>query len=122
MPKLSPPSRRSPPRPRPTPSQRKSPPSDRAWRFSPQLHRSAVGQITSACSGISGSRSLPALLEIAQVRRRLVLAGRHQQAIRAEHVVLLPDGDVRIAFGADVLDPEEVALAAILLDHRPGTG
>src|SRR5262247_1376753 len=64
--------------------------------------------------------SLPALLEIAQVRRRLILARRHQQAVRAQHVVLLADSDVRIAFGADVLEPDEVALAAILLDHRPG--
>src|SRR5215470_5462548 len=88
----------------------------------PQTCRSAVAAVTSACSGISGSPSLPALLEIAQVRWRLVFARRHQQAVRAQHVVLLADGDVRIAFGADVLEPDEVALAAIRLDHRPGAG
>jgi hypothetical protein len=53
-------------------------------------------------------------LEISQIRRRLILARRHQQAVRAQHVILLADGDVRIAFGADVLEPDEVALAAIL--------
>src|SRR5262245_18502249 len=62
-----------------------------------------------------------ALLEIVQVRRRLVLARRHQQAVRAQHVVLLADGDVCIALGADVLEPDEVVLAAILLGHHPGT-
>src|SRR5215470_13247048 len=100
-------------RPRPIPSQRRQSSSAQAWR-------SAVAAVTSACSGISGSPSLPALLEIAQVRWRLVLARRHQQAVRAQHVVLLADGDVRIAFGADVLEPDEVALAAILFDDRPG--
>src|SRR5262245_27395682 len=29
------------------------------------------------------------LREIAQVRRRLILAGRHQEAVRADHVVVL---------------------------------
>jgi hypothetical protein len=34
------------------------------------------------------ARSLPRLIEIAQIRRGLALLGRHQEAVAAEHVAL----------------------------------
>ena len=46
------------------------------------------------------------LLEIAQVRRRLVLLGRHQKAVGAEEVVLLADHHVIVVLAAIVLVPE----------------
>ena len=36
-------------------------------------------------------------IEIAQVRRRLVLLGRHQQAVAAQEIVLLADADMIVA-------------------------
>ncbi len=45
------------------------------------------------------------LLEIPQIRRRLVLPGGHQQAVRAQVVVLLADDDIHVALGAENLAP-----------------
>src|SRR5712671_3228668 len=66
----------------------------------------------------------PTLLarEISQIRWRLALPGRHQQAIATQHVVLIADAHELLAFGADVLDPgrPRILVAAIALEHRPG--
>ena len=53
-------------------------------------------------------------LEIAQVRRRLVLLGRHQIAVAADEIVLLADHDVVVVLGAVVLVPVGLAVAAIV--------
>src|SRR5262249_59666721 len=50
-------------------------------------------------------RSLLRLFEIPQVGRRLVLACRHQETVRAQHVTVLADADMRIVLGADLLAP-----------------
>jgi hypothetical protein len=45
---------------------------------------------------LSRLSSLLALIEISQIRRSLPLLGWHQVAVRAEKIVLLPDGEVVI--------------------------
>src|SRR5258708_9691902 len=65
---------------------------------------------------------LPRLLEIFQIRGRLVLLGGHQVAIRAQEIVLLADGDMVIVLGTVVLVPDRIVLATVLLGHRPGAG
>src|SRR5262249_43208495 len=54
--------------------------------------------------------------------RRLVFLGRHQIAIGAEHIVLLPDPDMLVALGTNRLDPDRVALAMVVLSYRPRSG
>src|SRR5262249_33405282 len=52
-------------------------------------------------------------LEISQIRRRLVLPGGHQIAIRTQEIVFLADDDVAVVFGGVVFVPEDVAVAGI---------
>src|SRR6202034_2761960 len=59
------------------------------------------------------------LLEIARVRRRLVLARRHQIAVGAEQVGLAADDDVLVVLMAIVLAPGRVALALVAARDRP---
>src|ERR1700746_1376889 len=47
----------------------------------------------------------PPLLEKPQVRGRLALSHRHQQAVGAEEIDFLADGDIRIILVADELPP-----------------
>src|SRR3989442_1496074 len=72
------------------------------------------------------SQSLPRLLEISQVRRRLVLAGRHQHVIAAQEINLLADGDQRAALGTIGLVPVGartwVAHISFVHGPRPGQG
>src|SRR5215831_9074636 len=74
----------------------------------------------------SGNTALAAevneLREVLQVRRRLVLACRHQEAVGTEKVVLSADLDVNVAFSADRFRPNRLLPgrnAAIFLDRRP---
>ncbi len=62
----------------------------------------------------------PLIPEIAQVRCRLALLGRHQVALCAEHVVLAVDEHVVIAFRADVLAPvwPRAGIALVALTSR----
>src|SRR5262249_57196975 len=66
-------------------------------------------------------RSLLRLLEITQIRRRLVLAARHEQAVGAEHVILPADAGMRIVLRTDFLDPivARIGVAWIFLFHGP---
>src|SRR5215510_758981 len=59
------------------------------------------------------------LIEIAQVWRRLVLAGRHEQPVAAEIVLLLADLHLMLVLAADRLEPGGAALAMIGPRHRP---
>src|SRR5258708_37012665 len=59
------------------------------------------------------------LLEISQIRRRLVLLGGHQEAIRAQHVALLADDEMRVVLGTRHLDPVGLRVAWIPA-VRPG--
>src|SRR5258705_11721576 len=56
------------------------------------------------------SASLPRRIEITQVRRRLALAARHQEAIGAQVVDLAADPDQRGPLDAIGLDPVEMRL------------
>src|SRR5262249_2836623 len=63
------------------------------------------------------------LIEIAQVGRGLVLAGRHQLAIGAQEIVVLADDDMVVVLAADVLVPDDVALLAdVSLGDGPRLG
>src|SRR5215472_5283166 len=65
--------------------------------------------------------SLPRRLEIAQVRWRLVFAGRHQVAVAAAVVGLLSDPKQLVVTGAVILKPFRIfdRQATIGLRHRP---
>src|SRR6202051_302803 len=63
--------------------------------------------------------SLPSLIEIFQIRRRLVLLDRHQHPVRAPEIHFLADKDMRVALAAAVLGPNHVLDAAVVLDGRP---
>src|SRR5207248_8873255 len=73
---------------------------------------------------VYGFSATPSFLhiEIAEVGRRLVLAGGHQFAIAAEEVVLVADDDMHVALGAVVLAPAHIAVAAEILGDRPWAG
>src|SRR5262245_10990058 len=60
-------------------------------------------------------------LEVAQIRRRLIFLGRHQEPIGAQHVALPADLDMGIALGTDALAPDRARVlhAAIFLDRAP---
>src|ERR1700687_1701534 len=63
----------------------------------------------------------PDLLEIAQIRRRLVFARRHQIAVPADEIIVLADDNVMIVLVAIVLVPRDLAVTTIAFVHRPGT-
>src|SRR5262245_3918605 len=71
------------------------------------------------------SPSLPVALlggpEVSQIRRLLTFAGRHQIAISAQVIVLVPDNDVVVSLGAVVLRPLHLGQAAVILGHCPRT-
>src|SRR5579863_1191694 len=64
--------------------------------------------------------SFSRLIEVFQIRRRLILLDRHQEAVRAPEIDLLADDDVRVALAAAVLGPDHVLGATIALHRRPG--
>src|SRR5215510_6733755 len=61
--------------------------------------------------------------EVSQIRRRLILLGRHQEAVGAEEVPLPADLEMGVALGADAVAPDRARVlhAAIFLDRRPRT-
>src|SRR5262245_12943783 len=68
------------------------------------------GRPRTAPSPTRKNRQKPLLLEIAQVRRRLVLLRRHQLAVGAQIVVLLADTDVGIELRAHVRLPDRARI------------
>src|SRR5258708_15372802 len=74
----------------------------------------------------SGRPILPiVLLEITQIRRRLVLHGGHQEAVAAEEVNLLTDPDMSILFAANrVAEPGRLVGrgAPVGFGHQPWPG
>jgi hypothetical protein len=66
---------------------------------------------------------IPRLVEEFEVRPALALAGRHQEAVAADEIVILANHDVVVTFGADIFEPywllaTEVALLAIMVARR----
>src|SRR3982075_2549738 len=64
----------------------------------------------------------PPSLEIAQVGRRLVLAGGHQQPAGGEVIVLGADPHLRLQLAPDALEPDRMALAPVAALHAPRAG
>src|ERR1700722_7759729 len=60
------------------------------------------------------------LIETFQWRRRLVLPGRHQEAVNAAKIGFRTDHDVVIVLGADELGRQRIVLALVVARHRPG--
>src|SRR5262245_40193758 len=60
--------------------------------------------------------------EVAQIRWRLILPGRRENAVTADRVNLLAQRHVLIIVSTKVLDPFDVAVAAIAAHHGPRTG
>src|SRR5262249_40433509 len=60
------------------------------------------------------------LIEIFQIRWRLILLDRHDRAVAAEVVDLLADGDPGLTFDAVVLSPPDPLCATVVLHHGPG--
>src|SRR5439155_12821789 len=82
----------------------------------------ATGRPTPSNGSLSSKRRNKAIApyrlpprKISQVRRRLAFAGRHQQTVAAQHVVLVADAHELLALGTDVFDPDwsRVRVAAI---------
>src|SRR5262245_30515654 len=77
------------------------------------------------CRSIRATNPYPSPLlagKILQVRRRLVLAGRHQLAVSAEEVVLVLDLDPRVLLRTHRRAPQRMRLRRALgfLGDRPG--
>src|SRR5258708_32990173 len=72
--------------------------------------------------GLRFSALLPRLFEIVQIRRRLILAGWHQEPIGAQVIGFIADLRPRIAFLADEFVPvwPRVGIANIAAGHGPG--
>src|SRR3984957_1453359 len=62
-------------------------------------------------------------LEISQIGRRLIFLGRHQKAVRAQEIVFLPDGDLRVVLGRIKFSPvrPRVRIVHVFLVDRPRT-
>jgi hypothetical protein len=62
------------------------------------------------------------VLEISQIRRRLVLLGRHQEAIGAQEIVFFANHDLRVVLGAIRFGPvrTRIRVAPVSFVHRPG--
>src|SRR5258708_4642648 len=71
--------------------------------------------------GPAPAPSLPRLIEISRVRRRLVLAGRHQQTIRAHEIILLADRELLVVLAAIILGPvrTRILIAHVFLVDGP---
>src|SRR6267154_1220830 len=69
---------------------------------------------------VSVASLLRLLFEIAIVRRGLVLARRHQIAVRTYKIGLAADDDVLVVLVAIVLGPCRIALPFVAARHRPG--
>src|SRR3984893_509138 len=67
--------------------------------------------------------SLLRLIEISQIRRLLLVSGRHQVAVLAHLVGLVPDMNEWNLLVANILWPvrQRIEVAPIVLHHRPGT-
>src|SRR5262245_1861901 len=93
-----------------------------AWIECFSLRRESRATLTHPTTAASASL-LPYRIEIAQVRRGLALAARHQKAVSAEVVDLLANADQRRAFSAIGLRPVgmRLGLAHVFLVDRPGS-
>src|SRR5258708_16650441 len=71
--------------------------------------------------GLRFSALLPRLFEIVQIRRRLILAGWHQEPIGAQVIGFIADLRPRVAFLADEFVPigPRVGIANIAAGHSP---
>ena len=63
---------------------------------------------------------LPRLPEIAQIGRRLVLLGRHQQTVRAQEIGVVADDNMHVADAANVLHPMRALGRTVGLVDGPG--
>src|SRR5215468_6260985 len=95
--------------------------SSNAW--APAIGNDSAVARVSAAIALRLSIFIPLVLfEMPQVRTRLPLLGGPDQAVLADEVVLLADANVPVVFFTIVLKPDRVvALAAIILNDRPGT-
>src|SRR5258705_2033643 len=61
------------------------------------------------------------LFEISQVRRWLILAGRHQHAVRAEEIIVAAENDLGVVLTTIVLGPigVRVWVANVSFIYRP---
>src|SRR5258708_27873480 len=75
-----------------------------------------------AASPATNAMSLLSWLEIAQIRWRLVLVGRHQLAVGAAKIVFFLDADMRVGFRANLREPHRTGIwiAGGLLDLDVG--
>ena len=64
-------------------------------------------------AGACALSRLRATFEITRVRSRLVSPGGHQISVRADHVVFLPDQNMRIVLGAIDEIPHRICLVPI---------
>src|SRR5262249_23145282 len=93
----------------------------RVWASKRHREREAeanVAQLHLACS--VRDQLFASLIEISQVRRRLVLAGGHEHAVAALEIALALNKDVLVVLAAMILDERRLAVALVAADHGPG--
>src|SRR5256885_1192875 len=91
---------------------------DRLW-LRPRAAPCSYTRLVTRCARRTNSLLRPR--EITQVRRRLILAHRHQQTIGAHIVVFVADAHMTIAFRTDELAPCRARrrITLIFPNHRP---
>src|SRR5215467_7122907 len=60
------------------------------------------------------------LIELTQIRRRLIPTARHQVAVLANEIGLALDDDQRVVLVTDEFGPDRLRIAAVSPRHRPG--
>src|SRR5260370_15819563 len=73
-----------------------------------------------AIDELAWSQSSLRLVEVPQLRRRLILSGRHEGPVRALEEALAANEDVLVVLAAMILDPDRIAVALVAPGHRPG--
>src|SRR5580704_11331516 len=85
---------------------------------------SRIGDVSMATVGTTRdeparSQSSLRLVEILQIRRRLILPGGHEGAVRALEIAFATNENVLVVLGAMILDPDRVTVACVAPGHRP---
>src|SRR5499427_6040020 len=83
--------------------------------------RGVRGRTCAQRAAVCRSSLVMATIEVSEVRRRLVLAQRHQVAVGAAEVAFLADDDVVVGLGAEIFGPDRIVLAIVVAHHCPRT-
>src|SRR6185436_3560652 len=91
------------------------------WVTTAHFGARVTGRKNLRLQGLCASSVLLLPLEMAQVGGRLAPVHRHQQLIGAEHVMLMADFDMHVAFRTNRFDPDRVLAPPHGLGDLPRT-